>query len=379
MNLFPMADVIPLPAPVWLFKTFHILLLGLHFVAIQLLIGGLVISTYWVVRGGRRADGGMREAGRQVLKTLPVVTTYLINLGVPPLLFAQVLFGHALYSASVMVGAWWIGVIFWLLSLYYLLYVATGRGETGRDWWKVTASALAMVMVVAFTFSTVMTLMLRPEAWADMYRQSAGGVYLPQGDPTTVPRWLYMLSGGLTLGGLGVVALGSMKRQTLDLRTLMFRDGAVLIVVGALLQTLFANLAWTSQPTLVHDALASGTAYSPLRAVWLLNALAILGFGAWIVAGGRGLVERWGRKASVLGWIASLLGVSLTLVYAAFRDGVRDKTMLVKGFDVTQLPVHINWSVLIAFLLMVAATLVSVGWLTALVVTNQPQVEAENE
>ena len=35
---------------------------------------------------------------------LTVVMTFVINLGVPPLLFAQVLYGRALYTSSVLIG-----------------------------------------------------------------------------------------------------------------------------------------------------------------------------------------------------------------------------------------------------------------------------------
>jgi hypothetical protein len=44
-------------------------------------------------------------------RRLPIVMTYVINLGVPPLLFTQVLYGQALYTSSVLIGLWLISVI----------------------------------------------------------------------------------------------------------------------------------------------------------------------------------------------------------------------------------------------------------------------------
>ena len=38
---------------------------------------------------------------RALARRLTVVMTYVINLGVPPLLFAQVLYGRALYTSSI--------------------------------------------------------------------------------------------------------------------------------------------------------------------------------------------------------------------------------------------------------------------------------------
>ncbi len=44
MNPFPAVDPIPLPAPVWLLKLLHIVTLSLHFVAVEMLLGGLLLA-----------------------------------------------------------------------------------------------------------------------------------------------------------------------------------------------------------------------------------------------------------------------------------------------------------------------------------------------
>ena len=45
---------------------------------------------------------------RALARRLTVVMTFVINLAVPPLLFAQVLYGRALYTSSVLIGLYWI-------------------------------------------------------------------------------------------------------------------------------------------------------------------------------------------------------------------------------------------------------------------------------
>jgi hypothetical protein len=40
MTAFPAVDPIPLPASVWLFKILHVLTLALHFVSVEMLLGG---------------------------------------------------------------------------------------------------------------------------------------------------------------------------------------------------------------------------------------------------------------------------------------------------------------------------------------------------
>jgi hypothetical protein len=67
---------------------------------------------------------------------LTVVMTFVINLAVPPLLFAQVLYGRALYTSSVLIGLYWISIIGLLMLAYWLLYQFSARLEAGKSaWW----------------------------------------------------------------------------------------------------------------------------------------------------------------------------------------------------------------------------------------------------
>src|SRR5579863_2292503 len=202
MQAFPAVDPIPLPAPIWLIKLLHIVTLALHFVAVEMLLGGLLIA---VVLSLFRNSPHASITARALAKRLTVVMTYVINLGVPPLLFAQVLYGRALYTSSVLIGVYWISIIAILTLTYWLLYQFSARLEAGRSAWWVGLSAWALAGFIARLLSTNMTLMLRPEVWRQMYSSSAAGVYLPTGDPTLTPRWLLMMAGGLFIGGLWAV------------------------------------------------------------------------------------------------------------------------------------------------------------------------------
>jgi hypothetical protein len=63
--------------------------------------------------------------------------------GVPPLLFAQVLYGRALYTSSVLIGVYWISIIGILMLTYWLLYRFTARLEAGKSaWWVGSARGL---------------------------------------------------------------------------------------------------------------------------------------------------------------------------------------------------------------------------------------------
>ncbi len=124
MQPFPAVDPIPLPAPIWLFKLLHIVTLALHFVAVEMLLGGLLLAV--LLSLFRNSPHALTTASA-LARRLTIVMTFVINLGVPPLLFAQVLYGRALYTSSVLIGLYWISIIAILTFSYCLLYRFTER------------------------------------------------------------------------------------------------------------------------------------------------------------------------------------------------------------------------------------------------------------
>ena len=62
-TLFPALDPIPLPAPVWLFKGLHLLTLSLHFIAVEMLLGGLLLAVVLNLLG-RGGDGEVARCRR---------------------------------------------------------------------------------------------------------------------------------------------------------------------------------------------------------------------------------------------------------------------------------------------------------------------------
>src|ERR1039457_6995062 len=204
MQSFPAVDPIPLPAPIWLLKLLHVVTLALHFVAVEMLLGGLLLA---VLLSLFRSSPQSLVAARALARRLTVVMTFVINLGVPPLLFAQVLYGRALYTSSVLIGIYWISIIAILTLTYWLLYQFTARLEAGKSAWWVGLSAWVLAGFVARLLSTNMTLMLRPEVWRSMSSASAAGSRLDTGEPPlTTPR-LLMMAGRLFIHGLWMVFL----------------------------------------------------------------------------------------------------------------------------------------------------------------------------
>jgi hypothetical protein len=370
MQTFPAVDPIPLPAPIWLIKLLHIVTLALHFVAVEMLLGGLLVAVLLSLFG--RSESALVTA-RALARRLTVVMTYVINLGVPPLLFAQVLYGRALYTSSVLIGLYWISIIGILTLTYWLLYQFTKRLDAGKSAWWVGLSAWVLAGFIARLLSTNMTLMLRPEVWKQMYAASGAGAYLPTGDPTLTPRWLMMLAGGLFIGGLWLVYLSARSTFTAEEKKFVAGLGGKLAAGFGVIYLAAGLWAASVQPAAVKAGLAGQSGYP------LYKLAGFAGYG-WValvavsilVAAYAGFAK---KAAAWLGWCGVLLAVLVEITFTVYRDGVRDLTLLSKGFDVWDRVVVTNWGVVGLFLVLFVAGLVVVGWLVSVVARARKVME----
>jgi len=367
MQPFPAVDPIPLPAPIWLIKLLHIVTLALHFVAVEMLLGGLLIA---IVLSIFRNSPHASATARALARRLTVVMTYVINLGVPPLLFAQVLYGRALYTSSVLIGVYWISIVFVLCATYWLLYRFTARLEAGKSAWWVGLAAWLLAGYIARMLSTNMTLMLRPEVWRDMYSASALGAYLPTGDPTLTPRWLMMMTGGLFIGGLWLVYLAARSTFTPDEKHFVAGVGGKIAAIFGALYLIAGLWAVRVQPDAVKSGLDSHPLYHWFAFAgygWL--ALVMVAILAAAFAGFGHVAANW------LAWTGALLALLIELTLVIYRDAVRDLSLLAKGFDVWNRTVVTNWSVVGLFLILFVAGLGVIGWLISVVARAEKPME----
>ncbi|HWA94377.1 MAG TPA: hypothetical protein VG844_07220 [Terracidiphilus sp.] len=367
MLQFPAVDPIPLPAPIWLFKLLHIVTLSLHFVAVEMLLGGLLVAIGLSLNPG---SSNARTGSRALARRLTVVMTYVINLGVPPLLFAQVLYGRALYTSSVLIGIYWISVIFLLMATYWLLYQFSARLQAGKSAWLAGLGAWVLAGCIARILSTNMTLMLRPEAWHNMYSASALGAYLPTGDPTLTPRWLLMMTGGLFIAGLWLIYLAARSTFTDDEKKYLARLGGGLTAGFGILYLLAGLWAANVQPDVVKSGLHTDALYKFAGYAgygWLLLVVVAVLIGA---------AAAFTRSASaLLCWAGVLAAVLVEITFTVYRDGVRDLTLLSKGYNVWDRVVVTNWSVVGLFLVLFVASLGVVAWLVSVVARAQKTME----
>lgn len=359
MNPFPAADPIPLPAPVWLFKVLNDLTLALHLSAVELLLGGLMLGLAFAVLGRLQNRRNMAEAGGMIAHRLPTVMAFLINLGVPPLLFAQVLYGRALYTSSVLIGAYWIAVILLLMLSYYGLYFAAGQANARRSWAAPGFAALILVLTIAFIYTNNMSLMLRPHAWAEMYRHSPAGVQWNTSDPTLWPRWLFFVLGSLSGAGAALMLLSLRAHFDPGLRAFLFRAGAIAMIAGLAAQSIAGPVAFSAVAPDLKSALLSDATCRSFAFLWMAMVVTglLAGIAAVFAAGLRSVLA----PASALAMFLNVASVVMV------RDGFRDVTLRAAGFDVWDRHVVTNWTVVAIFLLLFVSALAVVGYLIRVV------------
>ena len=356
MNGFPNVDPIPLPAPIWLFKLLHIVTLALHFVAMQVLVGGLLVAVLLNLLGSAESAG---NAARAIGRRLTIVMTYVINLGVPPLLFAQVLYGRAIYTSSVMIGLRWIAVVPALILAYWLLYRFSTGLDAGKKVWWIGGIAWIIIGAIAHVYSTNMTLMLRPEVWQSMYSASSLGARLPHGDPTTIPRFLFMLVSGFVAAGLWMIYLGGRKTFSEADGKFLSALGGRVAAIAAIIQIAAAFTVYKTQPAIVQAGLNGHALYKIAGFGWLLLTAVVILYAAFAA-----FAKPTGALTS---WLAVLIGVLPIALMTIYRDGIRDLTLLSKGYDVWDRVVVTNWSVVGIFLVVFVGGLVTIGWLISVV------------
>jgi len=262
------------------------------------------------------ADGQRGESDATVVGVLrdwmPFALGVAITAGVAPLLFVQVLYKHAFYTANLLLFHRWMALLPVLIVGFYLLYlVKTGwyQRSVGRRWW-VTVPAFACFLFTAYSWAENHLLSLASQdQWTRFYADRRNFFV----DLRLVVR-LIMWSGGAV--GIMLLIVGW------QLRGLIRRSGA-LVGQNAIRASRVALVS------LVIGAIAA-VAYSVMDAAWREQVLGdAMVYAIIALIGGVAQTIGWlriGRRGVLAGLDLSIasIGAVLTLVaVAAVRESVR--------------------------------------------------------
>jgi len=192
-NIIPYPDSIPVH---WFwFQLLLVITFILHLILMNLMLGGSLLVIWDNVIKKRKPLGH---------SNLPILVALTINLGVPPLLFVQVLYGHLFYSSSVIMAVPWILVIPILILAYYGSYVYCKNIERAPLWSRlgIIISSL-FLLYIGFMLVNNSTLALSPGRW-NVQLERPGGLNLNLGEPSLWPRYLHFVLAALSVAALAL-------------------------------------------------------------------------------------------------------------------------------------------------------------------------------
>jgi len=350
--LIPTPDALPV-AWGW----FQLLLLPTFFLHI-LLMNVMFGSAFIALVSHLRAPAEARPCTLEISQKLPFTIAFAVNLGVAPLLFVQVLYGHLFYVSSLLMAVFWLSIMVLLIAAYSLAYVYKYRFAELAGWRVLVAGLItACLLAIAFFFTNNLTLMQTPAAWSRYFDQP-GGLLLNFADPTLWPRYLHFMVSAIAIGGLALAAFFSWQH----------RRG-----VAAAGPWVAYGCRWFGSATLVNLAIG----------LWFLLALP---------AGMLTLATGLGRLFLLI--LAGGVALALVAVNLSFAQRVRPalacalgtlalmigarsllRTMMLAPFSLDQLAVVPAYGPMVLFFLFLAGGLALIGWMVRSALRCPPEGE----
>lgn len=203
-----------------------------------------------------------------------------------------------------------------------------------------------------------MTLMLRPQVWSEMYRQSPAGVQFNTTDPTLWPRWFFFIFGSFPAAGVGLMLLAQRAHFEAGLKRFLYRAGGVALAAGLVLQLALAKMALAAQPDDIVAKVMQNSTYILCSYAWIATAALGVAIAIWAT------LSAPNKIAATAAALLIFLNIAATVMV---RDGIRDVTLRAAGFEVRDRQVVTNWSVVGLFVVLLLAAIGAVIYLIRVV------------
>jgi hypothetical protein len=352
----PQADPLPLPAPEVLFHVLLVATFTLHILAMNVLLGGSIITAFNALIGRWRPEAHRATLLQRAGRPLTVSAAVTVSLGVAPLLFVQLLYGPFFFTSSILMAYAWLSVVVFVMAAYGGLYLLELRSKALGQWAIAARIGSAFLLAgVAFLYVNNVTLMLMPDKWHDIYDTFRRGLYLPLSQADLFPRYLHFLLAAMAVGGLVLLAYGLwMRRQERAFGDWCLRQGAHWFLGSTLLQAAIGPAFLLTQPSsardefLAADLLETGVLWAGVASA-LIAALLVL----WTLRSRAPTVP----GVAAVGFI--LITVGLMSVTRDLLRAARTSSFL----DVSTLPSRTQVGGLLLFLVVLLAGLGTVGYM----------------
>lgn len=360
-SLIPAPDLLQVPWG-W-FQILLSLTFLLHLLVMNIMLGWAIIAC-----ANHIFKPSMTAENQLISRKLPFTIAFTINLGVAPLLFLQVLYGHFMYTSSVLMAVFWLAIIPLLILAYYGAYIYNLKFTQLPGLHTVLTAFIAVVfLTIAFFFTTNTSLMVSPGSWP-RYFDHPEGLLLNFGDPTLIPRYLHSVLASVAVGGLALGLYYDWKARQGDRNAAAHIAGAMnWFAYATILNFGIGTWYFGGLPPSIRTVTGTAGAFT----LFFL----LIGIGSAILSVIYSRQYRVRHAARAV--LASIIGM------VTVRELVRRQT-LAPWFSTADLEVAPQYSPLLLFLLLFAAGLYLVWYMIKLVLpANTPDApatqSAENE
>lgn len=350
MMLKALMDPAGAPAHPVLFLVLGVVTFALHMVAVNIMLGTLGLSLW----GAFTKNSHMQRLSAALAATAKIAVSFVIVLGVAPLLFVQVIYDPFWYTSNV-ISAWWVLIFLGLLIVGYLMlyrvyymnhtYADDGSllphtGNVKGVFWL--AVALVIMILCGLIIHSVSNQAYFPHEWMNWYAPE--GNVDPSGRSLhyfLLPRLLFFLLLSLPVTG---ARLFGMRRYLLsagetDYDYIDFIEVIAhkISLVGAVLVTL-AGVWWMAAlpETMVWFS----------HSAWIVVALLPLGYFLAM-----SFIQRKRKLCIFCNYMSFVMAVVMVMVLAALREVLRFVTLLqASGWNALDYKISMDWpSTLIFF------------------------------
>lgn len=290
------------PAATAFYLTLYVLTLVIHVVFMNYVVAGTAYLAWRSWRGP--AAGGNGDPIAEVLRDwMPFALSAAITAGVAPLLFIQILYPTAFYTANQLLFHRWMAILPVLIVGFYLLYLlksgsARRRGPLLRG--LIAGGAAACFLFTGWSWTENHLLSLRESSWPQFYESARMMHY----EAALLPRLgIWMIGAIPTMAVLVAWQLHGMQRRGSVIAAPFFRRLAGLALIG---------LAGSAAMCATYDAVGGNlktALLGPMGRPWA--ALVVIGAATQIAA----WIALWRRREpSPVILLVATAGVLLTIL-----------------------------------------------------------------
>nr|WP_319393578.1 hypothetical protein [uncultured Desulfobacter sp.] len=346
VNLIPVPDTIPVHWA-W-FQVLLIVTFVLHLLFMNAMLGSAIMALFREFKVDKDADA----MNFQTAEKLPYTIAFTVNMGVAPLLFIQVLYGHFIYTSSILMAAYWLSIILLLILAYYAAYIYDFKfNAMGRSRTIFISISVILLLWVGFVFTNNMVMMIQPETW-DAYFRNPFGTLLGLKEPMLIPRYLHFVLASVAVAGLLQAIFWTVRKQE-PVSKKAVRSGLNWFAWATCIQFIVGIWFLISLP---EDIMMLFMGRAPFNSV-LLALGVVLGIAA--------IVSAVQNKV----WLTAALALTTVVDMVLVRDLLRS-AYLKPYFSPGQLTVVPEYSPMILFLVSFAAGIAIIVYMIKLAVSS---------